>query len=92
MILADIVPPDRPHSAEQAAFVLEKSGRQVLRYLESGALRGSKASGRWSVTALQIWQFQGIAEEMMENWRTYCLSIPEPEITHQKQVDNEAGE
>ena len=24
------------------------------------------------MTALQIWQFQGIAEEMLANWRSYC--------------------
>ena len=67
-----IEPPDKSYSAAEAGEELERSGRQVLRYLSSGQLRGSRASGRWTVTALQIWQFQGIAEEMLENWRAYC--------------------
>ena len=70
-----MVPPTETYSVAEAAAELRKSERQVLRYLTSGRLRGSNASGRWAVTAMQIWEFQGVAEEMMESWRTYCLRL-----------------
>lgn len=92
MIPAEIFPPDQPHSVEEAGVVLCKSGRQVLRYLKSGALRGSRASGNWTITMLQIWQFQGIADEMMANWREYCRSISDQEETKQNQIDTDPGE
>lgn len=87
-----IVAPDVPYSAAEAGVVLERSERQVQRYLASGRLRGSKASGHWTVTALHIWEFQGIADEMMENWRSYCrLSEVENETSENQQV-TEHGE
>ncbi len=67
-----ITAPDETFTATEAGAVLARSERQVLRYLNEGRLRGSRASGRWVVTAFHIWEFQGIADEMMENWRTYC--------------------
>ncbi|WP_371154123.1 hypothetical protein [Jannaschia sp. 2305UL9-9] len=67
-----ITAPDRTFTVAEAAAVLERSERQVLRYLEAAQLRGSKASGRWMLTAFHIWEFQGIADAMMENWRISC--------------------
>lgn len=67
-----ITAPDETFTVAEAGVVLERSERQVLRYLEAGRLRGSKASGRWMLTAFHIWEFQGIADAMMENWRVYC--------------------
>lgn len=67
-----ITAPDETFTVAEAGVVLERSERQVLRYLEAGQLRGSKASGRWMLTAFHIWEFQGIADAMMENWRAYC--------------------
>lgn len=77
-----IVAPDEPYSAAEAGAALGRSERQVQRYLAKGRLRGSKASGHWTVTALHIWEFQGIADAMMENWRSYCrLSEAEKETS-----------
>jgi hypothetical protein len=67
-----IVAPDEPYTIAEAAEILVRSERQVLRYVSSGRLRGSRASGRWMVAALQVWEFQGIADEMLANWREYC--------------------
>lgn len=67
-----IVAPDESYSTAEAGKILERSERQVLRYLTRGLLRGSKASGHWKVTALQIWEFRGIADAMMDSWRAHC--------------------
>ena len=55
-----LVPPTETYSVAEAAAELRKSERQVHRYLKDGRLRGSNASGRWAVTAMQIWEFQGV--------------------------------
>lgn len=87
-----ITAPDKTFSAAEAGVELERSERQVHRYLNNGRLRGSRASGRWLVTALHIWEFQGIANAMMENWRTYCR-LAEAEIkVKENQCISEAGE
>jgi phage baseplate assembly protein gpV len=84
--------PDDTYSAAEAAVKLERSERQVHRYLDGGRLRGSKASGRWTVTALHIWEFQGIADEMMTNWRAYCrLAEAEQEVIENHKL-SESGE
>ncbi|WP_116081782.1 helix-turn-helix domain-containing protein [Tropicimonas sp. IMCC34011] len=88
-----ITAPDDSYSAAEAAQRLEVSERQVHRYLEKGRLRGSKASGRWRITELQIWVFQGIADEMLASWREYCRSIESAaEISAENQTDRESGE
>lgn len=87
-----IVAPDETYTAAEAGLVLARSERQVLRYLDSGRLRGSRASGRWTVTALHIWEFQGIAEEMMESWRLYCRISGAPEEIIEKHKVAEPGE
>ncbi len=66
-------PPDEIYTAAEAAVKLDCSSKQVRRYLKSGILAGSNASGQWMTTALAIWRYKGIAEEMLENWRRYCL-------------------
>lgn len=88
-----ITPPDEIYTAAEAGEILRRSERQVLRYLTDGRLRGSKASGRWMVTALQIWEFQGIADEMMANWRAWCrLADPDPGISVPDQYAGRLGE
>jgi hypothetical protein len=84
-----IVAPDEPYTVAEAAQILVRSERQVLRYLTSGRLRGSKASGRWMVTALQVWAFQGIADEMLANWRDYCRAV---DAAPQKNLENQQPE
>ena len=76
-----MAPPDETYSVAEVAEVLRKSPRQVQRYLDAARLGGSRASGAWQVTALHIWQFQGIAEEMLESYRRYCREASsDPEI------------
>ena len=87
-----ITAPDKTFSAAEAGVELERSERQVHRYLNNGRLRGSRASGRWMVAALHIWEFQGIAEAMMENWRTYCrLAECKTETTENQGISEPGG-
>lgn len=68
-----ITPPDETYSPAEAGAVLGRSERQVLRYLSDGRLEGSRISGRWRVTAVALWRFQGIEAEMLALWCDYCL-------------------
>lgn len=70
-----ITPPDETYSLAEAAQLLRRSERQLQRYVASGRMLGSRASGRWIVTALAIWRFQGIEAEMSALWRDYCFSL-----------------
>lgn len=70
-----IIRPDEVFTAREAAAEIGKSSKTVRRYLEQGLLKGSNRAGRWQTTALDIWRFKGIADEMLENWRRYCLDL-----------------
>jgi Helix-turn-helix domain len=70
-----IMPPDETFSAREAAEVLRKSERQVQRYLNDGTLAGKRKNGRWQITALAIWDYQGIAQEMRDVWVEYCVRM-----------------
>ncbi|MGK7295354.1 MAG: hypothetical protein ACNS61_05900 [Candidatus Wenzhouxiangella sp. M2_3B_020] len=70
----DLFPPDELFTAAEAAAELEKSPKQVRRYMESGRLRASRASGRWQTTALDLWRFKGVETEMTKLWLDYCLA------------------
>lgn len=72
-----ILPPDETFTAAEAAAELNKSAKQVRRYLAKGILGGDRKSGHWTTTALDIWRFKNIADEMLENWRRYCLELEE---------------
>lgn len=56
-----IMAPDETLSAREAAELLRKSERQVQRYLTAGTLTGERKNGRWQITALDVWNYQGIA-------------------------------
>lgn len=71
----ELQPPDAPLSISEAADELNRSERQVRRYLEAGKLKGSRSTGRWTLTALDVWRFKGIESEMLQNWRTYCIQL-----------------
>lgn len=86
-----ITPPDETYSAAGAGALLGKSERQVLRYLTSGALLGSNASGRWRVPALGLWRFQGIEQEMLALWRGYCRDAERQRQTQSTPDRSEAG-
>lgn len=92
MTPADIMAPDETFSVAEAAEMLRKSERQVLRYLTFGALKGSRASGRWQVAALHIWQFQNIAEDMMAQWQAYCRANLAADNSERKQAPGPLGE
>jgi hypothetical protein len=70
-----IMAPDETLSAREAAELLRKSERQVQRYLTAGTLNGERKNGRWQITALDVWSYQGIAEEMQEIWVNYCVRM-----------------
>ncbi|WP_068302664.1 hypothetical protein [Pararhodobacter sp. CCB-MM2] len=72
-----IFPPDEIFTAAEAAAELNRSAKQVRRYLATGILGGNRRSGHWTTTALDIWRFKNIADEMLENWRRYCLELEE---------------
>ena len=82
-----ILPPDETFTAAEAAAELDRSPKQVRRYLETGILGGSRASGRWTTTALDIWRYKNIADEMLENWRRYCIEIEE-RVSEEKLNEN----
>ena len=75
-----IVSPDDTFSAREAAEFLRKSERQIQRYLAEGRLHGKRPNGRWQITALSLWKFQGIEQEMQEIWIDYCVRMSKNEI------------
>jgi hypothetical protein len=70
-----IISPDDTYSAREAAEFLRKSERQVQRYLTTGKLSGERPNGRWQITALALWKFQGIEQEMKDIWVAYCIGM-----------------
>lgn len=64
--------PDELFSTEEAAEYLRKSPRQVQRYLKSGTLKATNRAGARQITALSLWEFQGIDQEMTDLWLRYC--------------------
>lgn len=71
-----IVPPDEPFTTEEAAYYLGISQRQVQRLLASKKLHGLRPSGRWIITALALWRYLGIEEDMKSLW---VRSLREPD-------------
>lgn len=67
-----IIAPDDIFTAAEAAEQLRKTPRQVQRYLKTGLLAGNRPAGRWQTTALAIWRFQGIEQEMVDIWLKHC--------------------
>lgn len=80
-----IFPPDEIFTAAEAATELNRSEKQVRRYLASGLLGGDRKTGHWKTTALEIWRFKNIADEMLENWRRYCLELEARDEFEKKQ-------
>lgn len=74
-----IMSPDETFSASGAAEFLRKSERQVQRYLNDGKLQGERKNGRWHITALALWRFQGIEQEMQDIWIAYCIRMAQNE-------------
>ena len=74
-----IIAPDDIFTAAEAAEQLRKQPRQVQRYLKQGLLAGNRPAGRWQTTALAIWRFQGIEQEMVQIWLQHCRPAAESE-------------
>jgi hypothetical protein len=72
--IMQIMAPDEVFTAAEAAVHLRRKTRQVQRYLERGLLAGTRPAGRWQTTALAIWRFQGIEQEMIDLWLKHCAS------------------
>lgn len=64
--------PDDVFSTAEAAVLLKKSQRQVQRLLEKGKLAGIRPNGAWVVTAIAIWKYNGIEEDMRQLWIDAC--------------------
>lgn len=67
-----ITPPDETYSTAEAASLIGVSERQCARYLADGLIRAQRPNGRWRVTAIALWQYLGIDQEMMRLWLDYC--------------------
>jgi hypothetical protein len=75
-----IIAPDDTFTAAEAAPYLRKSTRQVQRMLNDGLVHGVRRNGRWTLTALAIWRYFDIDEDMMKLWFEYCTQ----EVAKQK--------
>lgn len=60
--------PDEIFTSQEAADYLGKSRRQVQRLLTSGKLNAARPNGRWVISAISLWRYLGIADEMMRLW------------------------
>ncbi len=70
-----IVAPDDIYTTAEVAKLLRKSERQVQRYLKNGQLKAQWRNGRWQITALALWTYQGIETEMQKLWVEYCVRM-----------------
>ncbi|MEY8838282.1 helix-turn-helix domain-containing protein [Cribrihabitans sp. XS_ASV171] len=70
-----IAAPDDIFTTREAAEFLRKSERQLQRYLKDGRLKAQRRNGRWQITALALWTFQGIDQEMQKLWVEYCVRV-----------------
>lgn len=93
-MFARIIAPDTVFSASEAADYMGRSTRQVQRYLDDGKLLGNRNTGRWQVTAMAIWRFRGVEEEMVSAWVDYCVRFARSEMADEiahAQVEIEAA-
>ena len=72
-----IIAPDDIFSPAEAGPHLRKSTRQVQRMLKNEELVGVSRNGRWVVTAVAIWRYLGIEDEMIDIWLKFCRLGPE---------------
>jgi len=70
-----IVSPDETYTVADVAKILRKSSRQIQRYLDTGLLKGQRRRGPWQITAIALWKYQGIDQEMLDLWVTYCCRM-----------------
>ena len=63
-----IARPDEQFTTLEAAEYLGKSQRTVQRLLVSKELHGEQRNGEWTITALALWRFLGIEEDMKDLW------------------------
>jgi hypothetical protein len=71
-----ITPPDETYSTAEAASILRVSERQCARYLAKGLISARRPNGHWLVTAVALWKYLGIEDEMMRVWLDYCGRSP----------------
>lgn len=64
----DLTAPDEVFTSKEAAEFLNKSCRQTQRLLSSGKLAATRPNGRWVVSAISLWRYLGIADDMMRLW------------------------
>jgi hypothetical protein len=81
-----ITPPDETYSTAQAARLLDMSERQCARHLKAGLIKAHRPNGRWRVTALALWKYLGIEQEMLRLWLDYCSQNPGATIADSRDV------
>lgn len=64
----DLTAPDEVFTSKEAAEFLNKSPRQTQRLLSSGKLKATRPNGRWVISAIALWHYLGIADDMMRLW------------------------
>lgn len=74
-----IIAPDDIFTPEEAGPHLRKSTRQVQRMLKNKELAGVFRNGRWNITAVAIWRYLGIEDEMVNIWIEFCHRGQKPE-------------
>lgn len=60
--------PDEVFTSQEAADFLRKSRRQIQRLLTSGKLEAARPNGRWVISAISLWRYLGIVDDMMRLW------------------------
>jgi excisionase family DNA binding protein len=60
--------PDDVFTSQEAADYLRKSRRQVQRLLTRGLLEAARPNGRWVISAVSLWRYLGILDDMMRLW------------------------
>jgi len=65
--------PSDVYTIDEAADRLNCHPRTVQRRLKSGALEGWNPDGPSTITALAIWRYLKIDEDMTDAWIKYCL-------------------
>jgi excisionase family DNA binding protein len=60
--------PDEIFTSQEAAEYLGRSRRQIQRLLTSGKLNAVRPNGRWVISAISLWRYLGIADDMMQLW------------------------
>lgn len=60
--------PDEVFTSQEAAIFLGRSRRHIQRLLTNGKLEAVRPNGRWVISAVSLWRYLGIDDDMMRLW------------------------